>query len=228
MTAVVVGLCCAAAGWLLWPRAGERLRAVVRTRPGRPPGRTAETVTMADLLDEMASLLHAGTPIGDIFDRLAAVHTKDSEVGFVHEAARRSSLGETGPDAIDGSLDGLGPDDRRTLSGLAACWRLALESGVPLADVVSRYAVASRADADGVRARRAAIAGPRATTTILTWLPIGGIGLGALLGAHPVNTLTSSPTGIACLLGGIGLLLFGRWWMSAMLAGALKRRRGRR
>src|SRR5699024_3353835 len=156
-------------GWLLWPRAGARLRTAMRAEYRRPAARPAETVTMADLMDEMASLLNAGTPVGDVFDRLADVHAKDSAVGFVHEVARRSALGEPGPEAIHGSLDRLRPDDRKILSGLAACWRLALESGVPLAEVVSRYAMAARADADGERARRTAVAGPRATTTILMW-----------------------------------------------------------
>lgn len=224
MTLLVIGMLTASAAWLLWPKGADRLRAFVgpHRRAGTAP-RTrhgGEPVSVADLMDELASMLRAGASSAESFAQLAAVHAGDGQAQFTHAVAGRIALGDTPPQAIRSSISVLTADDRRAASGLAAGWQLAAECGVPLSDVLRRHAGSVRADADAGRAREAAMAGPRATVTVLTWLPIGGIGLGMILGAHPLAAFTGSPAGWACLIAGVSLLLLGRRWMAMLMARA--------
>jgi tight adherence protein B len=93
-------------------------------------------------------------------------------------------------------------------------------AGAPLADVLDGVATAIRADEEARRHRDAALAGPRATAAVLTWLPLAGIGLGLLTGSNAPATLLGTSAGRACLVVGAGLWAAGRWWMSRLLAHA--------
>lgn len=64
---------------------------------------------------------------------------------------------------------------------------------------------------------RAAAAGPRLTQGILAALPVGGVVLGALMGAAPLAVLFGSVLGWGCLLLGLGCMLLGWHWSSAMI-----------
>ncbi|GAB3557790.1 type II secretion system F family protein [Spelaeicoccus albus] len=239
MTVLLIGVFTAAAAWLLRPRGADLLRRYVRPR-GRTDGRTTrgrigrrrtsaraadrrggrEPVAVADLMDELSSMLRAGAASGDVFAQLAAVHADDEQTEFTRAVAGRVDLGDTVSQAIRASMSVLAENDRRAATGLAAGWQLAAECGVPLAGCIGRYAESVRSDADARRAREAAMAGPRSTVTVLTWLPIGGVGLGILLGARPLAAFTGSAAGWVCLLAGVGLLLVGRRWMAILLARA--------
>lgn len=194
MTVLLIGVFTAAAAWLLRPRGADLLRRYVRPR-GRTDGRTTrgrigrrrtsaraadrrggrEPVAVADLMDELSSMLRAGAASGDVFAQLAAVHADDEQTEFTRAVAGRVDLGDTVSQAIRASMSVLAENDRRAATGLAAGWQLAAECGVPLAGCIGRYAESVRSDADARRAREAAMAGPRSTVTVLTWLPIGGV-----------------------------------------------------
>jgi tight adherence protein B len=104
------------------------------------------------------------------------------------------------------------------LRQLAAAWTLGSRHGIPLADVLE----AVRRDLDHqVRARRrlhSALAGPRATATVLATLPILGLLLGQAVGAQPWHVLTGHPAGQVLLVLGSALICAGFSW-SARLAG---------
>jgi tight adherence protein B len=103
---------------------------------------------------------------------------------------------------------------------MAACWDAAEQTGAPLAVLLENYAGHLQHTLDGAAARRTALAGPRATTTLLTWLPIFGLGLGIAMGADPLGILLGTPAGWAILAVGLGLLAAGRLWSQRLVSRA--------
>jgi tight adherence protein B len=97
-----------------------------------------------------------------------------------------------------------------------AC-EVAQSSGAPIADVLDGLAVAVRAELEAAREREAALAGPRTTATVLTWLPLAGVGLGLLTGTNTLSVLFTTRAGWICLGLGAGLWWAGRVWTAALL-----------
>jgi len=106
---------------------------------------------------------------------------------------------------------------------LAACFEVAEASGCPLADVLTRFAAHLESEGDARAARETALAGPKATVRILTWLPFLGLGLGLLLGVDPWTILLGSPWGVAALIAGLALTALGRIWSARLVRGAAGR-----
>lgn len=104
------------------------------------------------------------------------------------------------------------PDTRPQGSAVVAACRLAAELGAPLAPLLDGVAaqLVAQAEADGER--RAALAGPRATARVLTWLPVLGVLLGMAVGADPVAVLLDRSIGTTALVLGVLLVLAGRAW----------------
>ncbi|MFD7652711.1 type II secretion system F family protein [Actinosynnema sp. NPDC059797] len=100
------------------------------------------------------------------------------------------------------------PDARH----LARAWRLAVDHGVPLADVLE----AVRRDLDRrvtfTRQVQARMAGPRTSAAVLAGLPLLGVLLGELTGAGPLSVLTGSAAGQALLVVGVLLICAGLRW----------------
>jgi tight adherence protein B len=109
---------------------------------------------------------------------------------------------------------------RRVWGELAACFDTAEASGCPLADVLTRFAAHLETEDDAEAARQTALAGPRATVRLLTWLPLSGLGLGMLLGVDPAGTLLRNPWGLAALAAGAALTAAGRLWSSGLVRAA--------
>ena len=70
---------------------------------------------------------------------------------------------------------------------------------------------------DALLGRQSALAAPRATGRILSWLPLLGLGLGVLMGSDPVGVLTGSILGALTGLFGLGLAFAGRRWTAALV-----------
>ena len=85
---------------------------------------------------------------------------------------------------------------------LGRAWRVAADTGAPLAEVVDRVAADLSA---GIARRRdvtAAVAGARSSAFLLAVLPVLGLLLGAAMQADPLHVLLDSPAGrLLCLLG---------------------------
>ncbi|MDM7990197.1 hypothetical protein [Arthrobacter sp. zg-Y877] len=90
-------------------------------------------------------------------------------------------------------------------------------SGAPLSAVLARYAGQLDAARDASADRDAALAGPRATVRLLTWLPAGGMLLGYLLGGNPLHVLAATPLGWAAAVAGGGFWLAGRLWSARLV-----------
>lgn len=103
---------------------------------------------------------------------------------------------------------------------LAACFDIAEASGCPLADVLARFAAQLEVEDDAEAARQTALAGPKATVSLLTWLPLMGLGLGIALGVDPLAILVGTPLGMAALAAGVGLTIAGRVWSARLVHAA--------
>jgi tight adherence protein B len=110
----------------------------------------------------------------------------------------------------------------RRVAGVLAATRLAGVVGAPLAGVLDGCARSLTADAEAESGVRAALAGPTQTTTLLTWLPVVGVGLGVLLGADPLGVLLDGGVGTAAGVTGGVLTVAGRAWVARMVAAARK------
>ncbi|MGY4541714.1 tight adherence protein B [Arthrobacter sp. UYNi723] len=201
--------------------------------------------TPARLWDELW-LVHGGRR-EPVSATTGAGSRASQDLGGRAEPIRGSAAGRSGPSLSAGSLVMLGAvraaafrgapvseairkaaqsefsraDSRelRIWCELAACFDIAEASGCPLADVLARFAAQLEVEDDAEAARQTALAGPKATVGLLTWLPLMGLGLGIALGVDPLAILIGTPLGLAALAAGVGLTITGRIW-SARLVGA--------
>ena len=119
--------------------------------------------------------------------------------------------------AVPAAFRRSGRPERRIWAQLAACFDIAEASGCPLADVLTRFAAQLEVEDDAEAARQTALAGPRATVSLLTWLPLMGLGLGIALGVDPLAILVGTPLGLASLAAGIVLTVAGRIWSARLV-----------
>lgn len=91
------------------------------------------------------------------------------------------------------------------LAGVAACWRVAVDSGAGLAAGLDRLEAALRAERDQREELRAQLAGAWSTVALLALLPLVVLAMGWALGADPLRVLLHTPAGALCLVVG-GLL----------------------
>jgi tight adherence protein B len=103
---------------------------------------------------------------------------------------------------------------------LAAALDLCERSGAPTAEVLEGLAAGLRAEAAASTDTRIALAAPKATATVMSVLPVAGLGLGALLGVDSVQVLAGTAAGHACLLIGGGLWVAGWWWIRRLVRAA--------
>ncbi|CAM5263633.1 Type II secretion protein F OS=Streptomyces cyaneofuscatus OX=66883 GN=G3I52_18550 PE=4 SV=1 [Streptomyces cyaneofuscatus] len=98
------------------------------------------------------------------------------------------------------------------LSGMAACWQVAVDGGAGLVAGLDRLETALRADRRRREELRAQLAGAWSTVVVLALLPVAGLGLGAALGADPLRVLLHTPGGLFCLAVGGFLEAVGLFW----------------
>ena len=109
------------------------------------------------------------------------------------------------------------PHSRERLHDLQLSLRMSESVGAPLATSLERAAEHAEERIDALLGRQSALAAPRATGRILSWLPLLGLGLGVLMGSDPVGVLTGSILGVLTGLLGLGLAFAGRRWTAALV-----------
>lgn len=127
-------------------------------------------------------------------------------------SAARSRLGGSAADGLRGRSCAVTTE----LDRVADAWEVAERHGLALAELLS----AARDDLAG-RMRfseraTAALAGARASAAVLAGLPLLGIALGQLMGAHPLQVLMSRGVGTLVLPLGAGLIGVGLLWADAI------------
>lgn len=192
-------------GVLAVPLVRRRLRARQREREKRR--RAAEVVALCGAI---AGELRAGSQPGAAL-RLGARAT-DALGGGESAVLAAARFGGDVPETLRAASRQPGAEG---LAGMAACWQVAVGSGAGLADGLDRLEAALRSVVDQQDELRAQLAGAWSTVTLLALLPLAGLGLGAALGADPLEVLFHTPAGLACLaIGGVletaGVLWSGR------------------
>ncbi|WP_345034774.1 hypothetical protein [Arthrobacter methylotrophus] len=207
-----------------------------------------DALPLTVLVQQLAALLRGGRSPSRLWEELWLVHgdrDKDSDSGgpnargkssarprvsaesvqLLAAARAASTIGESVAEAIRTAsakdLIGGNPSERRIWGELAACLDIAEASGCPLADVLTRFVAQLEAEDDADGARQTALAGPKATVRLLTWLPVFGLGLGMMLGVDPWGILLVNGVGLAALVGGIVLTVAGRVWSSRLVHAAV-------
>ena len=197
-------------------------------------------VSLTVVVQQLAALLRGGRSPGRLWEELwilyggpeagavsGALHPASMDVLAAARAAAVNGIPVSA--AIRRVLSAGGPGrrtnawqrrDARTWAELAACFDIAEASGCPLADVLTRFTAQLEAEDDADAARQTALAGPKATVALLTWLPVLGLGLGAALGVDPLAVLLGTPLGLAALAAGVALTVAGRVWSAKLVATA--------
>jgi tight adherence protein B len=194
---------------------------------GRTPARLWDELWVvygAGQYAQPANLLPASTAAG--FAPSPRQHPRGglspASIAVLGSARAAAASGTPVSDAIRRALPSTPAGDReaRIWSELAACLDIAEASGCPLADVLTRFAAQLEVEDDADAARQTALAGPKATVSLLTWLPLMGLGLGAALGVDPLAILLGTPLGLAALAAGAALTVAGRLWSARLVAAA--------
>ena len=166
--------------------------------------RTARERAVIELCDALGAELRAGLPVATAVPRACDGHPDWAPV------ARAARLG--GDVSAAARMCAVRPG-AEGLRAVAAAWAVAGRSGAALADVLDRVASALRSEEEARAEVVAALGPPRATAKMLAVLPLAGLGLGVLMGAHPVLFLFGSTAGLACLAAGTTLALAGVVWV---------------
>lgn len=205
----------ALAGALVAATARRRHRA---RRNARTAGAVAEE--LADAVRRMAEELRSGShPTAALAGVTAdGPHARD----VLGPAAAAAQLGDDVPAAMR-RVAAERPELARDVERVAAAWALAERHGIPLAALLG-------AAQDDIRWRvrfshtvGAQLAGPRATATVLTTLPVLGVGLGQLMGADPIGVLRGGLLGQVLIVVGVGLAAAGSAWTERILHTAVPR-----
>lgn len=206
-------------------------------RPGKS-GRRCDSVPMTVVVQQLAALLKGGRTAARLWDELWLVYAAEERHGAedgpaltpaslsLLSVARAAAMrGSPVADAIRAAsaaaFSGGQNRERRIWGELAACFDIAAASGCPLADVLTRLAAQLEVEDDAEAARQTALAGPKATVTLLTWLPLLGLGLGVALGVDPLSILLGTPFGVAALAAGAVLTAAGRIWSARLVRSAI-------
>jgi len=221
--------------------AGHASLARLMRRKSQTPG----SISMTLVVQQLAALLKGGRVPARLWDELWSLYAAQPEpaiLGGTGAGVRRGSglsqgsvavlaaaraaafRGAPVSDAIRSAAPAAfgraGSREPQIWDQLAACFDMAEASGCPLADVLTRFAVQLEVEDDAEAARQTALAGPRATVGLLTWLPLMGLGLGIALGVDPVAILVGTPLGLASLAAGLVLTVVGRIWSSRLVRAA--------
>lgn len=187
-----------------------------------------ETEDYAKAIRQLASLLSSGSSNTTAFEILERIWDQATEQAGkdIHAACLRALTQVRTGGSIQEGLSVHSVDNKyasRLWKRLAWCFAISERSGAALAELLDQLATDLENSADMRRALDVALAGPRATSRLLTFLPLIGLGLGQLLGIEPVYILLTHPLGRIALVGGVLLWLSNRWWCNHLLGKIMTR-----
>jgi tight adherence protein B len=165
-------------------------------------------VGAAETLLQLAVLLQAGVAPAPAWRHLAAAGDA---------AAQHVMSAVDGGVPLPEAIATIGTDAWREV-GVA--YHVAAIVGAPLAECLRALAIALRDAQEAVDDVRVALAEPAGTARLMSRLPLVAVGLGAALGFDTVGTLLTSPLGLACLAGGLVLILVAARWSARLVRAA--------
>ena len=189
--------------------AGARFR-----RRNRDRIRRDEAQAVAAALELLVGELRVGAHPAAAF-QIAASESGGPVRRALQDVASRAQLGA---DVAEGLRAAANASSVPAYWGrLAVFWELASEHGLAMSvlmraahrDIVERQRFADRV--------QAALAGARATAAILAALPLLGVALGQLIGAHPIRFLLGGGAGGVLLIVGVTLVCLGVAWADRII-----------
>ncbi len=181
-----------------------RYRCRRRTARGMDEGRSLETA-----IDVLVGELRVGAHPATAF-AVAADETAGPVARACRAVAARARLGAD----VAAGLRGVGETAAlpSQWERLAVCWRLAAEHGLAMSALMhaAQRDIAERQRFSGQV--RSAMAGARATATILAGLPVLSVLMGQLIGARPLPFLLGGGLGGWLLVAGLTLVCGGLLW----------------
>jgi tight adherence protein B len=177
-----------------------------RRRSGRGIGESRELETAIDVL---VGELRVGAHPAAAF-AVAADETAGPVAAACRAVAARARLGAD----VGAGLRGVGETSvlQAHWDRLAVCWQLAADHGLAMSALMhaAQRDIAERQRFSGQV--RSAMAGARATATILAGLPVLSVLMGQLIGAHPIAFLLGGQLGGCLLVVGLALVCGGLLW----------------
>jgi tight adherence protein B len=221
-----VTVCALAAGVVLLPlttvlaatvlAATGILRSRRRRRSDRGMGESRELETAIDVL---VGELRVGAHPAAAF-AVAADETAEPVAGACRAVAARARLGAD----VAAGLRGVGVTSvlQTHWERLAVCWQLAADHGLAVSALMhaAQRDIAERQRFSGQV--RSAMAGARATATILAGLPVLSVLMGQLIGAHPIAFLLGGQLGGCLLVVGLTLICGGLLWSDRITGQAVR------
>ena len=171
------------------------------------------------VLDQLAASLRAGLPPAEVL----ALATEGSRGAVrwslegVLEAARE------GRQCAPAWARAARSAGRVELELLARSWAISEQLGAPLADAVDSAARSARSQRELSSRLATATAGASATATILSLLPLAGVGVALLMGIAPTD-LYGSSTALVSLVLGLLLIAVGRVVVNGMVDRVMEQR----
>ncbi|WP_404286473.1 type II secretion system F family protein [Glutamicibacter arilaitensis] len=219
---MLILLLCAVAFWLWFPRTASTVTAgrpwlhhsIFKSsrRRNEPKNVWAED---ARTIRELAALVRSGLTFYPAVEALLAVdHSQCPVHQALHQLRATHRLGARSPSPAEPTAGGVYPS---SVHRMHWCLKVSARSGASLADVLERLADDLEADLIASQAFDAAMAGPKATTKLLTWLPLVGFGAGMLLGIDVLGALATSWAAQLSVLLGMVLWLLNRLWCRYLL-----------
>ena len=188
--------------------------AVWRRRRQCERRRRAEGRAMASALEVLVGELRVGSHPVRAFTVAAAESSGRVGLSLQRVAARTGLGADVAAGLSAAEQDSAVPAYWRRL---AVFWELGTQRGLAISvlmqaahdDIVDRERFTDRV--------RAALAGARATAVILAALPVLGVALGQLIGAHPLRFLLGGGLGGVLLVTGAGLIALGLAWSDRII-----------
>ncbi|WP_158408006.1 type II secretion system F family protein [Corynebacterium epidermidicanis] len=211
---VVIGAWWAGVGLLL---AGTVVAAtlwwtVQRGRRRRTATRNAQATAavVGQLLSDVAAGASIGHSIRGISANLPPATTPEI-AGVLHTTARHTAMGASGAHLL---IDA--PSTCPDLRYLGKLWAVSESRGIALGVLLEQCQRRIDTRLRHSASTQASLQGPQATAVVLALLPLAGIGMGAAMGAHPLEFLCQTSLGNVLLIGGVSLACGGFAWVQVM------------
>ncbi|GAA1391925.1 type II secretion system F family protein [Luteococcus peritonei] len=208
--ACLIGLLLAGPSGLLWALlgvvvVGTGARLALRSRREATRRRARQQVCQATQV--VAGQLRIGALPG------AALTQAAKQCPRLERAAATQAIGGDVARALDEAGTQPGWEG---LGSLSRAWRLAERSGAPMASLAEQVSLQVRREDASRHQVQAELSGPRTTARLLLVLPLMGILMGRFAGGDPLDFLTGSLLGQACLVAGAVLAAAGTLWIEHM------------
>lgn len=208
----------ALAVWLWFPAVPQEPGLLQRYRAWRTGEQTeadrGDKSADARVVRELSALLRSGLGFQQAVDALLETEKGHGEIlealaqlQATHRLNHQAAIAETA------SRQASSPAVQR----LHWCLELSRRSGAGLAEVLERLAEDLEAALVAQQAFEAAMAGPKATTTLLSWLPLVGFGFGLLVGIDVLGAIATSWAAQMSVAVGAGLWAANRWWCQRLM-----------